>query len=68
MALFAGYSLVRKFLFLSKVANIVHQWGLGDDGAGWVWGVPRFRDIPLGPAKVPSSGFLGVVASGLLNL
>ena len=68
VALFAGFSWVRKFLFLSKVANIVRRWGFDDDVAGWVWGVPRFRDIILGPAKVPGSGFLGSVASGLLNL
>ena len=68
MALFIGYSLVRKFLFLSKVTNIIHWWGSGDDVVGWVWGVLRFKDIPLGPTKVPGSGFLGYVASKLLNL
>ena len=62
MALFVGYSWVRKLLFLSKVANIVRRWGFGANI------VPRFRDIPLGPAKVPSSGFLGFVASGFSNL
>ena len=68
MTLFAEYSWVRKFLFLYKVANIVCLWGFGDDAAGWVWGIPSFRDIPLGPTKVPGSGFLGFVASGLLKL
>ena len=68
VALFVGYSWVRRFLFLSKVTDIVCRWGSGDDAAGWVWGVPRFRDIPLGPAKVSGLGFLGSVASGLLIL
>ena len=68
VTLFTGYSRVRKFLLLSKVAKIVHWWGSDDDAVGWVWGVPKFRDIPLGPTKVPSSGFLGFVTSGLLNL
>ena len=68
VALFAGYSWVIKFLFLSKVANIVRRWGSNDDATSWVWDVPRFIDIPLGPAKVLGSGFLGFVASELLNL
>ena len=33
-----------------------------------MWDVPRFGDIPLGYVKVPSSGFLGLVASWLSNL
>ena len=68
VALFAGYSWVRKFLFLSKVANIVRLWGFDDDVPGLVWGVPRFRDILLGPAKFLGLGFLGYVVSRLLNL
>ena len=36
VALFARQSWVRKFLFLSKVANIIHQWGSSDDATGWV--------------------------------
>ena len=67
MALFVEF-LVRKFLFHLEGANIVHRWGSSDDVAGWVWGVPRFRDIPLGSTKVSSSKFLGFVTSGLLNL
>ena len=30
--------------------------------------ITRFRDNPLGFSKVPSSGFLGLVTSGLSNL
>ena len=37
-----------------------------DDAASWVWSVPRFKDIPLGSAKVPGLGFLGFVTSGLV--
>ena len=33
-----------------------------------MWDVPRFGDIPLGFARVPSSGFLGLFASWLSNL
>ena len=33
-----------------------------------MWDIPRFGDIPLGSAKVPSSGLLSLVTSGLLNL
>ena len=33
-----------------------------------MWDVPRLKDIPLGSTKVPSSGFLGLVTSGLSNL
>ena len=68
MALFVKYFWVIKFLFISEGTNIVRRWGSGDDAAGWVWGIPRFRDIPLGSTKVPSSGFLGFVTSRLLNL
>ena len=68
MALFVEYFWVIKFLFLFEGENIVRQWGSGDDVTGWVWGVPWFKDIPLGFAKVPGSGFLGFVTSGLLNL
>ena len=68
VALFARYSCIRKFLFLCKVVNIIRQWGSDDDVAGRGWGVPRFRDIPLGLMKVPGSGFLGFVTSRLLNL
>ena len=68
VTLFVEYFWVIKFLSLSKGANIVRRWSFGDDAAGWVWGIPRFRDIPLGSAKVPGSGFLGFVTSGLLNL
>ena len=68
MALFVRCSWVGKFLFLSRVVNIVCRRDSSDDAAGWVWGVPRFKDIPLGPAKVLGLRFLGYVASGLLNL
>ena len=47
--------------------NIVHLWGSGDDVVSWVLGASRFIDILLGHAKVPGSGFIGFVASGLLN-
>ena len=40
----------------------------GGDAANGVWDSPRFGDIPLGSMKVPSSGLLGLVSSGLLNL
>ena len=33
-----------------------------------MWDVPRFGDIPLGSARVPSSGFLGIVSSWPSNL
>ena len=36
VALFARQPWVRKFLFLSKVANIIRQWGSSDDAIGWV--------------------------------
>ena len=68
VALFVEYFWVRKFLSLYEGANIVRGWGSGDDAAGWVWGIPKFRDIPLGSVKVPGSWFLGFVTSGLLNL
>ena len=68
VALFSRYSWVRKFFFLSKVANIVRWWGSSNYVVDWVWGVPRFRDIPLGPAQVPSLRFSGFVASLPLNL
>ena len=44
--MFVEYFWGIKFLFLSEGANIVRQWGSGDDVAGWVWGILRFRDIP----------------------
>ena len=68
MALSVEYFYVRKLLFVSKGANIIHRWGSSDDVAGCVWGIPKFRDIPLGFVRVPSSGFLGLVTSGLSNL
>ena len=48
-------------MFLFEGAIIIRQWGSGDDVVGDMWDVPRFGDIPLGSAKVPSSGFLGLV-------
>ena len=56
MALFGEWFWVRKFLFLSEGADIICQWGVGDDAPGCVWGIPRFRDIPLGSVKVLDSG------------
>ena len=47
---------------------IIRQWSFGDDGAGSMWDVLRFGDIPLGSKKVPSSGFLGLVTIELSNL
>ena len=32
-----------------------------------MWDIPRFEDIPLGSTKVPSSGLLGLVTSGLFK-
>ena len=56
-------------MFLFEGANIIRRWGSGDDVVGCVWGIPRrYRDIPLGSARVPSSRFLGLVTSGLSNL
>ena len=68
VALFVEYFWVRGFLFLSEGVIINRRWGFGDDAAGGVWDIPRFGDIPLGYVKVPSSGFLDLVTSGLLNL
>ena len=68
VALFVEYFWVKKFLFLFEGAIIVRRRGSSDDAAGGVWDIPRFGEIPLGSAKVPSSGFLGHVTSGLLNL
>ena len=56
MALFVEYSWVRKFLLFSEGAIIIRLWGSSDDVANGVWDIPRFRYIPLGSAKVPSSG------------
>ena len=55
MSLFVEYFWVRKFLLLSQDAIFIRRWGSGDDVAGGMWNVPRFRDIPLGSTKVPSS-------------
>ena len=33
-----------------------------------MWDIPRFGDILLGSAKVPSSRLLGLVTNGLLNI
>ena len=68
MTLFVEYSWVRKFLFINEGAIIIRQWGSGDDATSGVWDIPRFGDIPLGFAKVPSSGLLGLITGGLLNL
>ena len=68
MALFVENLWVREFLFRSKGAIINRRWGSSDDAAGSVWDIPKFEDIPLGSSKVPSSGFLGLITSGLLNL
>ena len=67
LALFVEYFWVRKFLFLSKGAIIIHSRGSGDDIADDVWDIPKFGDILVSFAKVPSSGFLGLVSSGLLK-
>ena len=56
MALFIEWFWVRKFLFLSKGADIIFQWGSSDDAPGCVWVIPRFKDIPLGSATVPGLG------------
>ena len=53
-----------KFLFLYRVTDIVRRRASNYDVVGCVWGVPRFRAFLLGPAKVPSSRFLGFVSSG----
>ena len=68
MAMSVEYFWVRKFLLLSEGAIIICRWGSGDDAIGGMWDVPRFGDIPLGSAKVPSSRFLGLVTNGLSNL
>ena len=68
VALFVEYSRFRKFLFLSEGAIIIRWWGSSDDAASCVWDIPRFGDIPLGYAKVPSSRLFGLVTSGFLNL
>ena len=68
VALFVEYFWVIKFLFLSEGAIIIRRWGCGDDAAGSFWDIPRFGGIRLGSVKVPSSGFLGLLPSGLLNL
>ena len=67
-SLFVEYFWVRKFLFLFEGAIIIRRWGSCDDDASGVWDIPKFGNIPLGFAKVPSSGLLGLVASGFLNL
>ena len=61
VALFVEYFWVRKFLFLFEGAIIIRRWGSSDDAAGGMWDAPRFGDIPLGSAKVSSSGFLGLI-------
>ena len=68
VAPFVKYFWVRKFLFLSEGAIIICRWGFGDDAVGSFWDIPRFGGILLGSTKVPSSGFLGFVTSGLSNL
>ena len=68
VALFVEYFWVGKFLFLFEGAIIICRWGSGDDIVGGLWDIPRFGAIPLGYVKVPSSGFLGFVTSGLSNL
>ena len=68
VALFVEYFWVRKLFLLSEGAIIIPGWRSGDDAAGGMWDVPRFGDIRLGSTKVPSSGFLGLVTSGLSNL
>ena len=55
-------------MFLFEGAIIIHRRGSSDDAAGGVLDIPMFGEIPLGSAKVPSSGYLGHVTSGLLNL
>ena len=56
------------FLFLFEGSSIIRRWGSGNDATNGVWGIPRFRDIPLGSTKVPSSSLLALLTSGLLNL
>ena len=68
MSSFFFFFFVRKFLFLSEGAIIIRRWGPGDDAVGGFWEIPRFRILPLGYVKVPSSGFIGLVTSGLSNL
>ena len=43
MALFVEWFWIRKFLFLSEGANIIRQWGYGDDAPGCVWGIPNLH-------------------------
>ena len=68
MALFVEYFWVRKFLLLFEDAMVSRRCGSCDDVVGGMWDVPRFGDIPIGYARVPSSGFLRLVASWLSNL
>ena len=49
MALFVEWFWVRS-------ADIILQWDAGDDAPSCMWGIPRFRDIPLGSTKVLGSG------------
>ena len=56
MALFVEWFWVRKFLFLFEGVDIICQWGSDDDAPGCFLGIPKFRDIPLGSAKVPDLG------------
>ena len=56
LALFVEWFWVRKFLLLSEGADIICQWGAGDDAPSCVWGIPSFKDIPLGSTKVPGLG------------
>ena len=59
MSLFMEYFWVRKFLLLLRGASIVRRWG--DVAIGGFKDTPRFRVIPLGPTKLPSSRFLRFV-------
>ena len=60
LVVFLGYKVFGAF--------IVRRWGSDDEVVGSFWDTPRFWDIPLGPAKLPSPGFLSFVTSGLSNL
>ena len=57
VALFVEYFWVRKFFLLFEDAILICRWHSGDDVAGGMWDVPRFGDIPLVSARVPSLRF-----------
>ena len=61
---FLGYNVFVSF----EGAFVVRQWGSNDEAVGIFWDTPKFGDIPLGPANLPSPGLLGFVTSGLSNL